>query len=525
MYNYYQKLADKQGRDVEEVLADAYRDWVLVRQKHRGTIFGRLWQKVKDLCTKVKALFDEGAKVQSIFQDVESGVVYERDTEDTLKGKGKALVTNGAITGKTLVPVIDVTGLPMVDVNNNQVKKAIAQALRGQTFRIIGSNAIGRVASMADGKHIVAGSNHPNRTAEERKKALSKASEILNNSIYVEKHPDAQHGSGKPYIELYAAVRHNNDIIRLNVIAKEGDLNADMFDIKDVKFYDIKQEGTVATYTPHSGVHLAGTVPSAISVADLLEGVKDRNGKPYVNQYGGLEYEPGAAKYSVAAAPAIGDIFNNAEESTLKGNIAKEGGVKGWLKTKWKEFYVDWFDKNDPLHALDLLIESGLGRKLDESEKVYNRNQTLPANTAGAAETLIEGSDAQIRALNDALGLQGNDRLSLVSMKKVLQTINKQTMDKAAPTFLEDNHFKNWVDAFGGYLGAERLLEMYDLASSEGVDYKLPKGVTEKQLRDFVKSAPKRYGSRVHRSKFSSAPSNVHFYFTVYIGKYICRKW
>lgn len=200
-----------------------------------------------------------------------------------------------------------------------------------------------------------------------------------------------------------------------------------------------------------------------------------------------------ATAYPATRTPAMGDIFNNAEESTLKGNIAKEGGVKGWLKAKWKEVYIDWFDKNDPLHALDMAIESGLGRKLNESEKVYNRNQTLPANTAGAAETLIEGSDAQITALNDALELKGTDRLSLVSMQKVLQTISKQVMDKVAPTFLADNHFKNWVDAFGAYLGSERLLEMYDVAKSAGVEYKLPKGVTEKQLRDFVKSAPKEF--------------------------------
>lgn len=78
LYNYYQKQADKQGRDVNEVMADAYRDWVLARQRKSGTMFGKLWRKVKDFCTRIKAIFDKGAEVERIMQDIESGRVYER---------------------------------------------------------------------------------------------------------------------------------------------------------------------------------------------------------------------------------------------------------------------------------------------------------------------------------------------------------------------------------------------------------------------------------------------------------------
>lgn len=82
LYNYYQKQADKQGRDVNEVMADAYRDWVLARQRKSGTMFGKLWRKVKDFCTRIKAIFDKGAEVERIMQDIESGRVYERGTNN-----------------------------------------------------------------------------------------------------------------------------------------------------------------------------------------------------------------------------------------------------------------------------------------------------------------------------------------------------------------------------------------------------------------------------------------------------------
>lgn len=82
LYSYYEKKAKEQNRDVDEVIADAYRDWVLARQRKSGTMFGKLWRKVKDFCTRIKALFDKGAEVERIMQDIESGRVYERGTNN-----------------------------------------------------------------------------------------------------------------------------------------------------------------------------------------------------------------------------------------------------------------------------------------------------------------------------------------------------------------------------------------------------------------------------------------------------------
>lgn len=89
LYNYYEKKAKEQNRDVDEVIADAYRDWVLARQRKSGTMFGKLWRKVKDFCTRIKALFDKGAEVERIMQDIESGRVYERGTNNHSVAKAK----------------------------------------------------------------------------------------------------------------------------------------------------------------------------------------------------------------------------------------------------------------------------------------------------------------------------------------------------------------------------------------------------------------------------------------------------
>lgn len=95
LYNYYEKKAKEQNRDVDEVIADAYRDWVLARQRKGGTMFGKLWRKVKDFCTRIKAIFDKGAEVERIMQDIESGRVYERGTNNhSAKAKISASAEN-----------------------------------------------------------------------------------------------------------------------------------------------------------------------------------------------------------------------------------------------------------------------------------------------------------------------------------------------------------------------------------------------------------------------------------------------
>lgn len=95
LYNYYEKKAKEQNRDVDEVIADAYRDWVLARQRKSGTMFGKLWRKVKDFCTRIKAIFDKGAEVERIMQNIESGRVYERGTNNhSAKAKISASAEN-----------------------------------------------------------------------------------------------------------------------------------------------------------------------------------------------------------------------------------------------------------------------------------------------------------------------------------------------------------------------------------------------------------------------------------------------
>ncbi len=487
LYKAFAKKAKESGRSVDEEIADAYKEWAIKRQSGQGSMFGKLFQKAKDFLNKLYTMFVEADNKGNIFRKLESGEAWKQQGEKSSQGAQYA-VTNNAITGETRVPVIDVTDLPQIDVNSTSVKKEIAQSLIGKTFNIIGTNGIGKIANVKDGRHFVGGSNNKTRTHETRRKSLAVAEKILNNSVYIEKHIDANHDTQTRYIELYAVARNGDKAYRMRIVAKEGDRTANEYEVKAAKFYDIIEEGTLPALASQMDANQQNNVPSTVSVADLLEGVKGRDGKLLVNKNGGLNYnseifkgikEPAdySAKYSVAPAQhKIANAFTNTER---KGLI---DSVKSFFKEHRKALYEDWFDKNNPLKGFDALTKAIGGLS------VYDQAQSLPATTAGMLKALTEGTAAHIKAANQHLK---NVKMKYnVTLAMALDKINKKHMDEAHPTYLEQNGFDSWVNAFGAYLGTERCLEMAQLARAQGKTYKFPKGLTESECREFAKNAP-----------------------------------
>ena len=490
LYKAFAKKAKESGRSVDEEIADAYKEWAIKRQSGQGSMFGKLFQKVTDFLNKLYTMFAEANNKGNIFRKLESGEAWKQQGEKSSQGTQYA-VTNNAITGETRVPVIDVTDLPQIDVNSASVKKEIAQSLIGKTFNIIGTNGIGKIANVKDGRHFVGGSNNKTRTHETRRKSLAVAEKILNNSVYIEKHIDANHDTQTRYIELYAVARNGDKAYRMRIVAKEGDRTANEYEVKTAKFYDIIEEGTLPALASQMDANQQNNVPSTVSVADLLEGVKGRDGKLLVNKNGGLNYnseifkgikEPAdySVKYSVAPAKhKIANAFTNTERKGVVDN------AKDFFKEHRKSLYQDWFDKNNPLKGFDALTKATGGLS------VYDQVQSLPATTAGMLKALTEGTAQHVKMANQHLK---NVKMKYnVTLAMALEKIDKKQMDKAYPKYLAENGFDNWVNALGAYLGAERCLEMAQLARAEGKTYKFPKGLTEQECQEFVKKAPQQF--------------------------------
>lgn len=657
---YYQNKAKEQNRNVDEVIADAYRDWVLARQQKRGTAFGKLWQKIKDFCVKIRALFDNGAEVKRIMQDVESGKVYERGANNSNIKKrvyfSKVEIQGQAGSGTTQRPntrtmyvaalrwlrnelpsaktVLDYgAGLglgtedmrannPDMDIEcyepnpqrwrgtkpptytsntqinrnydlilNTNVLNVVEKPIRDLIVKDIAShlNMGGKALittrswnvivketknyTLADEHHAVwvnGGKNGPiyqkgfdpkelkeyledilgkDFTVERTKPTFSNVSVVVtkvksktntNNAQNVEasqEMPDSyktlkgspikrsKYGVGKLIGgQIYLHKDYALDVIPKDVWEKAlkvlADTNSDfkyncvMYDAKtgNVRFDEapdfdtarepvvgntltVKPDGTTkAGYSKYIWHHKWIWVKNDYQGFDVNESkawsqkwlgilteTADGNGierwNAQLDRFG-LEHDGENIQYSVAAPKSkIASAFTNTER---KGTIQS---VKDFFKEHWKSFYSDYVDKNDVLHAFDVLTNSGL--------TLYEQVQNLPSTTAGFLKAISEGTAAHIDAANKHL--KNVKMKHQVTLAMALDTINKETMDKAHPDYLAQNGFDSWVNAFGAYLGAERLLEMNSIAKAQGEEYKLPNKLTEAELQQFVRNAPMQF--------------------------------
>ena len=485
LYNYYEKKAKEQNRDVDEVIADAYRDWVLARQRKSGTMFGKLWRKVKDFCTRIKAIFDKGAEVERIMQDIESGRVYERGTNNHS-------VTKRISFSKEEIQGQKGSGTTQVATTRTMYVKAL-KWLRNQSQEA--KTVLDYGAGLGLGTDDMR-SNNPD----------------LNIDCY-EPNPERWAGKQPPTYTNNTQINKDYDLILntnvLNVVEKP---------IRDLIVKDIADHLTMGGKALITTRGWSNDVNAAknFKPADEHHAIwinKGKNGyvfqkgfdgdelKNYIQELLGDEFvvektRPTFGKSSVTitrvkssseethysvASPKhkIANAFTNTER---KGVV---DSVKDFFKEHRKSLYQDWFDKNNPLKGFDALTKATGGLS------VYDQVQSLPATTAGMLKALTEGTAQHVKMANQHLK---NVKMKYnVTLAMALEKIDKKQMDKAYPKYLAENGFDNWVNALGAYLGAERCLEMARLARAEGKTYKFPKGLTEQECQDFVNKAPQQF--------------------------------
>ena len=664
LYNYYEKKAKEQNRDVDEVIADAYRDWVLARQRKSGTMFGKLWRKVKDFCIRIKALFDKGAEVERIMQDVESGRVYRRGTNNHSvtkrisfskeeiqgqKGSGttqvattrtmyvKALkwLRNQSPEAKTVLDYGAGLGLgtddmrsnnpdlnidcyepnperwagkqPPTYTNNTQINKDYDLILNTNVLNVVEkpirdlivkdiadhltmggkalittrgwSNDVNAAKNFkpADEHHAIwinKGKNgyvfQKGFDGDELKNYIE---ELLGDEFVVEKTrptfgkssvtitrvkaqpnksakqlglfdtdfyqemPDSyktlkgsvvkrsKYGVGKQMgSQVYLHKDYVSDVIpkkvwenALKVLSdadSDFEYNCVMYDTKtgNVRFDEapdfdesrepivgdtitVKPDGTVkrghSNYIWHhkwlwvkndyQGFDINQSKAWSNKWLGTLTEIADGNGierwNTQLDRFN-LEHDGEEVHYSVASPKhKIANAFTNTER---KGTIET---AKDFIKEQKKNWYTDLIDKNHILKSFDQLTKTGLS--------VYDQVQNLPSTTAGMLKAICEGNALSIKAANQHLK---NVKMKYnITLAMALAQIDKKTMDKAQPKYLATNGFDSWVNAFGAYLGSERLLEMNDLAKADGKVYKFPKGLTEAELRAFTRNAPEQF--------------------------------
>ncbi|MGN8780602.1 hypothetical protein ACTNE5_00400 [Acidaminococcus fermentans] len=503
-YRVYQRTTDLLSSSTNKKVQQAAR--------YDGVLFARMCQRLAEEWTR-QGKKTTAEDVANTLQVVPSGGVAE--------GGFNQPVTNPYIDVNTLVPVLDVTNLKEVDVNSAYEKKTIVEKLIGKTFRILGSDKEGTVASMKAGKHLVGGSRNPLRNDSSRKKAVSILDKVLANSVYVEKHPDGNHGTDKDYIELFAAIRDGQEIRRLRIVAKEKGISGN-FNIDDAQFYDvIIAKGAIATHLPN-GSNSRKTPSNAITIADLLNGVNDKNGAPYVNSNGELNYANGL--YAVIGHK-VKTVMANGNQGYTHTGLSHKLNQTAWHGSPYDFEHFDLgamgSGEGNQVHGWGLYFAKD--RKISEGYKDFLKNLRSTVVIDGKKfvgykngfrdEEGNRPSDKKLRFALLNLSLEG-------SREKAIQRVSELARTSKGTGFEED------------YAGALKILKDSQTASVERPEAKLyevdipdndvlldedkflqdqPKKV-KKAIADYYRSRPDSYSAPEDDSLKGSTTTGESFY-------------
>ena len=450
LYKAFAKKAKESRRSVDEEIADAYKKWAIKRQSGQGSMFGKLFQKAKDFLNKLYTMFIEADNKGNIFRKLESGEAWQQQTYSASEAP-KFNITSADI--KKFINAALKNPAKHLRMVLGKVSNAEAEAIKKATGMDVQNFT--HVWFSEDVRHI---KNRHGVGNEKDKRQIGLTQEDIEKAINVIKSPDRiEKGTtdkGRESIRFMKA-NSNGEYTVVEVVSNDKKQLAikTMWNKKEAATTKRHADEISPQYTSETG---SG---NTASVSDTVSSNSQE------------------VKYSVAPAQhKIANAFTNTER---KGVV---DSVKDFFKEHRKSLYDDWFDKNNPLKGFDVLTKAVGGLS------VYDQAQSLPATAAGMLKALTEGTAAHIKAANQHLK---NVKMKYnVTLAMALDKINKKRMDEAHPTYLEQNGFDSWVNAFGAYLGTERCLEMAQLARAEGKTYKFPKGLTESECREFAKNAP-----------------------------------
>lgn len=398
----YGNTAKERGMDVEEVAADAYRDWQLARKQRKGTRLGKLFQKIQDFAYKALSVLTGVENVHNVMRKVAEGEVWNREGNRNKGTKTDYLVTNPHLTADTKLPVLDFRKFTPLNPNDPNERLALQQALvkrfANGRFTLLNSPGIEagierinnpdldatirvpkrdpktnqvthEVLRWPDGRpklkpaktvngllHWIFGNrNKPFdkmlRTAPERLQATANdktLEKLLSGAVYVDVHRDAAHGRPENWAALFAAIRGNNGkVYRYRIMAKVLKQGSNMYEIKSIGLYDFMRQFGGANNSNEIAPSLIEK-DGTITAAKLLKGVFDRQGRDYVDKKGNLVYDPNvkAKAQQIAQAKAQAEAEAKAKEEASEEQKPKVQASISSVADKGLQKAKDYVNRN-----------------------------------------------------------------------------------------------------------------------------------------------------------------------------------
>ena len=510
---YLSRISDKNNKSIlEEKIADSYRDWVLARQQGRGTLFGKLFQKIHDYARQLQAVLTGVENRHNVFRKIESGEAWKNSAANTgeKNSANYSAMTNPNIDLDEKINVIEAPeqfkGKDWKDVRNNypdaiQFAKTNFNSKGGEINEKLYNKSIGKyiVITGPSISHILSNSTSSKYSADKRSnllhyEVLAALPSVVENGVLIEEHAD-KHGKANNIYRLFAPVKIGNNLLTVKLTVKD---EQNTFKIVDGNYTSLKvgdqqiEKSTRELLQDSSGKPVPNQAfPSAlsnISIRQLLEGVNDNNGKPYINADGtgnfsivtkdgvknfagntGKDYQNNT-NYSIRSTiQDKANKFLNGVPTPEKTDTAEARGrnaisysdtstkanVVETLKKATKDFYKNYVDDLDPLSKFDHKVEKIIGHALSYEENLHDRAITARTMAPARANMLINSKNPveDIAAINKTMrNAKLKHNVSLLSVLKKANEISKEYLAKGA--------FKDGKEALSTFLIAARTLEL-----------------------------------------------------------------
>lgn len=452
------KQAKAEARSIDEVESDNYAKWRKAREKHRGTAFGRLYNKITDFATRVLEIFKGVDNVHSIFRNIESGEVWNRTP-----GKGNGQTRYSVREDDTERQETTVKPQDIITAINDIVHIYEGSKLTAKEREEL------KKASKFDPDHKQADRPQATELYDRRAKAGFNRMGYFNMSNYgriLALHLDNVMGlKGNLELTRKSIERQNKNAAeaKMNGVKEEklSPSQARQRAVMDFGAMMIRNpELARETYPDYAKIFDEG-LANHPDLKEKLDRVIKLN-ETYQGQ--------------TAAQRASGSIAAEKEKTKLRSNPKK------WLHEHFTRFYTGWVDDKNIFSQVVARAEAELGHKLAYDYDVHKQAQ-MALNLASSRSLLFltGGKDTKItyKVLNT---VYGNAITKAVTMKDIMDELNKVSKEDVAKTGAD-----NAYDALGNYLIAMRTEE---LEKHYHDAYARSAGFDEEGTQEIIKNTP-----------------------------------
>ena len=336
---------------VEEMLADAMFD-----AGKRGSFFEKIGAEHPSLCakllkwisnlykdftshfrnpeagltnTQVKRMAVSLSEIASRITDGNGNKLFTVDEKGNIKetAAGRKAISNEIkykVTNKNLhandrIEVVNLDDNIHIGESVSDRSKRIREEWKGKKIVTTHDGIVVKMEGSKNLNHLAGGRKKylNNKTKVKALSTPSNLQRVIENSVYVEQeadfHDDKSH---KAFAQLYSAVKNGGNYVRLKLTLIKGVDGT--YTVDETTPYNLRPEGTVSKKAiknrstdatpPTKGGKLRASVTPTITVADLLDGVKDLNDNPYVVD--------GELQYDTKVVPGVKHLLEESQNTT-----------------------------------------------------------------------------------------------------------------------------------------------------------------------------------------------------------------